>query len=64
LTWAAIATLPFFDFSISMIAAITTSLVVVGEVAFLLSVFFLGKEFLIKVKSHLTEIRLFFIKKD
>ena len=63
-TWAAIATLPFFDLSISMIAAITTSLVVVGEVAFLLSVIFLGKEFLFKVKSHLTKFRLLPKKKD
>ena len=48
--WAAIATLPFLNLSIEMVAAVTTMLIVGGEVAFILSIALLGKEFLAKLK--------------
>ena len=48
--WAAIAILPFLNLSIEMVAAVTTILIVGGEVAFILSIALLGKEFLEKLK--------------
>jgi hypothetical protein len=48
--WAAIAILPFLNLSIEMVAAVTTMLIVGGEVAFILSIALLGKEFLEKLK--------------
>ena len=50
IAWAAIAILPFFNLSIEMVAAVTTILIVGGEVAFILSIALLGKEFLEKLK--------------
>lgn len=52
ITWAAIAILPFFDLSIALAAAITTGLLIVGEIAFYLSILLLGKEFLLKIKNY------------
>jgi hypothetical protein len=52
LAWAAIAILPFLNLSIEMSAAITTALIVGGEIAFFLSIALLGKEFLGKVKKN------------
>jgi hypothetical protein len=51
MAWAAIAILPFLNLSIEMSAAITTALIVGGEIAFVLSIALLGKEFLGKIKS-------------
>lgn len=51
MAWAAIAILPFLNLSIEMAAAITTALIVGGEIAFVLSIALLGKEFLGKIKS-------------
>jgi len=51
MAWAAIAILPFLNLTIEMVAAITTGLVVGGEVAFLLSIALLGKDFLTRAKS-------------
>jgi hypothetical protein len=51
MAWAAIAILPFLNLSIEMSAAITTALIVGGEIAFFLSIALLGKEFLEKVKK-------------
>ena len=51
IAWAAIAALPFLNLSIEMAAAITTGLIVGGEIAFFLSIVLLGKEFLAKIKS-------------
>ena len=48
--WAAISILPFLNLSIEMVAAVTTMLIVGGEVAFILSIALLGKEFLEKLK--------------
>ena len=50
IAWAAIAILPFLNLSIEMVAAVTTILIVGGEVAFVLSIALLGKEFLEKLK--------------
>ena len=63
MAWAAIAILPFLNLTIEMAAAITTGLVVGGEVAFLLSIALLGKEFLAKIKDFFTKAKSFF-KKD
>ena len=54
--WAAIAVLPFFELSIAMASAITTALIIAGEVAFYVSIILLGKEFLIKVKNYFKKI--------
>jgi hypothetical protein len=63
IAWTAIAILPFLDLSIEMAATITTALVVGGEVAFLLSVTLLGKEFLEKIKDYFKRVKMFFTKK-
>jgi hypothetical protein len=60
IAWAAIAILPFLNLSIEMVAAVTTILIVGGEVAFILSIALLGKEFLEKLKIS---FRNFFHKK-
>jgi hypothetical protein len=51
MAWVAIAILPFLNLSIEMAAAIKTALIVAGEIAFVLSIALLGKEFLGKIKS-------------
>ncbi len=56
--WAAIAILPFFDLSIAMASAITTGLIIAGEIAFYVSIVLLGKEFLIKIKNYFKNINL------
>ena len=63
MAWAAIAILPFLNLTIEMAAAITAGLVVGGEVAFLLSIALLGKEFSAKIKDFFTKANSFF-KKD
>ena len=60
--WAAIAVLPFLNLSIEMGAAITTVLIVGGEIAFFLSIVLLGKEFLVKIKSFFIKIN--FLRKE
>ena len=62
LAWAAIAVLPFLNLSIEMGAAITTVLIVGGEIAFFLSIVLLGKEFLVKIKSFFIKIN--FLRKE
>jgi len=59
--WAVIGVLPFLNLSIEMSAAITTVLIVGGEIAFFLSIVLLGKEFLEKFKNFLSK---FFTKKQ
>jgi hypothetical protein len=58
LAWAAIAILPFFDLSIAMASAITTALIISGEIAFYVSIVLLGKEFFIKIKNYFKNINL------
>ena len=62
LAWAAIAVLPFLNLSIEMGAAITTVLIVGGEIAFFLSIVLLGKEFLAKIKNFFSKIN--FLRKE
>ena len=59
MAWAAIASLPFLNLSIEMGAAITTALIVGGEIAFVLSIALLGKEFLGKIKSFFDKFNFF-----
>ena len=59
MAWAAIAILPFLNLSIEMAAAITTALIVGGEIAFVLSIALLGKEFLGKIKSFFNKFNFF-----
>lgn len=44
---------PWFGFSKSQIAGITTILIIVGEILFYLSLFILGKSFFYKIKNKL-----------
>ena len=59
LAWAAIAVLPFLNLSIEVGAAITTGLIVGGEIAFFLSIVLLGKEFLEKFKNLFRKFNFF-----
>lgn len=49
--WGLILVVPFMGFSAGKIAGITTGLVVAGEITFYLSIFLIGKEFLVKIKN-------------
>ena len=57
--WAAIAILPFLNLSLEMSAATTTALIVGGEIAFVLSIALLGKEFSGKIKSFFKKLNFF-----
>jgi hypothetical protein len=59
ITWGAIAMVPFLDVSIGMATAYTTGLVIVGEIAFFLSMALLGKEFLMKINKFWVELKFF-----
>jgi hypothetical protein len=59
IAWAAISILPFLNLSIEMGAAITTALIVGGEIAFVLSIALLGKEFLGKINSFFNKLNFF-----
>ena len=59
MAWVAIAILPFLNLSIEMGAAIATALIVGGEIAFVLSIALLGKEFLGKIKSFFNKLNFF-----
>ena len=61
IAWAAIAILPFLNLSIEMVAVVTTMLIVGAEVAFILSIVLLGKEFSEKLKVF---FRKLFTKKQ
>ncbi len=56
IAWAAIAMLPLLSLSIEMVAAVTMVLIVFGEIAFVLSIALLGKEFLEKMKIHFRKL--------
>ena len=51
LIWLAIPVVPFLGFSVGKIAGITTGLIIAGEITFYLSIFLIGKEFLVKLKN-------------
>lgn len=50
--WGLILVVPFLGFSTGKIAAVTTGLIVGGEVTFYLSLFLIGKDFLVKIKNR------------
>ena len=51
LLWGLILVVPFMGFSGGKVAGITTGLVIAGEITFYLSIFLIGKEFLVKIKN-------------
>jgi len=53
LLWGLILVVPFMGFSGGKIAGITTGLIIAGEITFYLSIFLIGKEFLVKIKNIL-----------
>ena len=64
ITWGAIAVVPFLDVSIGMATAYTTGLVIIGEIAFFLSMVLLGKEFLLKIKNFWVKLNVFQKQQD
>jgi hypothetical protein len=54
LSFILIFIMPWFDFSKTQIAGITTVLIVIGEVFFYTSIFILGKTFYAKLKAKFT----------
>ncbi len=59
MAWAAIGILPFLNLSFEMSATITTALIVGGEIACVLSIALLGKEFLGKIKRFFHKFNFF-----
>lgn len=51
LLWLMIPVIPFLGFSVGKAAGITTGLIIAGEITFYLSIFLIGKEFLVKIKN-------------
>lgn len=51
LLWGLILVVPFLGFSVGKIAGITTGLIIAGEITFYLSIFLIGKDFLVKIKN-------------
>ena len=51
LLWGLILVVPFMGFSGGKIAGIATGLIIAGEITFYLSIFLIGKEFLVKIKN-------------
>ncbi len=49
--WALILIVPFLGFPAAKLAGITTGLIIGGEITFYLSIFLIGKEFLVKLKN-------------
>lgn len=49
--WGLILVVPFFGFSAAKIAGITTGLIIAGEITFYLSIFLIGKEFMVRIKD-------------
>ena len=64
ITWGAIAVVPFLDLSIGMATAYTTGLLIIGEIAFFLSMILLGKDFLMKIKKFWVELNFFQKQRD
>ena len=63
ITWGGIATIPFWDVSMGVAAAYTTGLLIIGEIAFFLSMVLLGKEFFMKIKNFWVKLKFFFKSK-
>lgn len=49
--WLAVPVIPFLDWTLGTIAAVTTTLIIVGEGAFYLAILVLGKEIWLKLKA-------------
>ncbi|MEY3525752.1 MAG: hypothetical protein RIR92_1817 [Pseudomonadota bacterium] len=64
ITWGAIAVVPFLDLSIGMATAYTTGLLIIGEIAFFLSMVLLGKDFLMKIKKFWVKLNFFQKQRD
>jgi hypothetical protein len=64
ITWGAIAVVPFLDLSIGMATAYTTGLLIIGEIAFFLSMILLGKDFLMKIKKFWVKLNFFQKQRD
>ena len=64
ITWEAIAVVPFLDLSIGMATAYTTGLLIIGEIAFFLSMVLLGKDFLMKIKKFWVKLNFFQKQRD
>jgi hypothetical protein len=63
ITWGGVATIPYWDVSMGVAAAYTTGLLIIGEIAFFLSMVLLGKEFLMKFKNFWVKLKFFFRSK-
>jgi len=63
ITWGGVATIPYWDVSMGVAAAYTTGLLIIGEIAFFLSMILLGKEFLMKIKNFWVKLKFFFRSK-
>jgi len=55
--WGLILVVPFLGFSAVKIAGITTGLIIAGEITFYLSIFLIGKEFLVKMKNKFRKVK-------
>jgi len=51
LLWGLILVVPFMGFSGGKVAWITTGLIIAGEITFYLSIFLIGRAFLVKIKN-------------
>jgi hypothetical protein len=51
ITWGSIAALPLFEISVGEAAALTTGLIITGEVSFYFGIALLGKEVWEKIKA-------------
>jgi hypothetical protein len=50
--WGLILVIPFLGFSAGKIAGLITGLIIAGEITFYLSIFLIGKEFLVKITNR------------
>jgi hypothetical protein len=51
LCWGLILVVPFLGLPVAKLAGITTGLIITGEITFYLSIFLIGREFLVKMKN-------------
>lgn len=49
--WGLLAVVPFLRLSAGRMAAISTGLIIAGEITFYFSIFLIGKDFLVKLKN-------------
>lgn len=51
--WGLLLVVPFMGFSAGKLAGISTGLIVAGEITFYLSIFLIGKKFLVNLKNRI-----------